>query len=145
MSPHATSSLAGHPTSLPHTEAADTEVLRQPTRGSGGIDADSVGPRAKATKSHPTSEISKGNPFNVPAWKKLLNENDPNSFTTASASPLLITHGGKDQEVPTVSSPRLLVTRDFCAERPCCDARVPDTLNCETLRASGDRTARWIG
>lgn len=58
----------------------------------------------KVAKSYTTSEVSKGNPFDVPAWKTLLTENDPNSFATASPSPLLIIHGGKDQEIPTVSS-----------------------------------------
>lgn len=58
----------------------------------------------KLAKSYKTSEVVKTNPFEVPAWKTVLTENDPGSFTTAAPSPLLIIHGGSDQEIPTVSS-----------------------------------------
>jgi hypothetical protein len=50
------------------------------------------------------SKLSKGDPFKVPAWKKILQENDPQYFTTASATPLLIIQGGNDEQIPVVST-----------------------------------------
>jgi dipeptidyl aminopeptidase/acylaminoacyl peptidase len=50
------------------------------------------------------SKLSKGDPFKVPAWKKILQENDPQYFTTASAAPLLIIQGGNDEQIPVVST-----------------------------------------
>jgi dipeptidyl aminopeptidase/acylaminoacyl peptidase len=49
-------------------------------------------------------ELSKGDPFSVPAWQKLLLANDPQSFTTASPTPLLMIQGGADEQIPTVST-----------------------------------------
>ena len=56
-----------------------------------------------------TDSITKGDPFLVPEWKKILEANDPQSFTKASDSPLLIIHGGNDEQIPTATS-RLLAT-----------------------------------
>jgi dipeptidyl aminopeptidase/acylaminoacyl peptidase len=49
-------------------------------------------------------EISKGDPFSVPPWRKLLTANDPQSFTTASRTPLLIIQGSSDEQIPPVST-----------------------------------------
>jgi secretory lipase len=59
---------------------------------------------AGATDKYTLAQITKGNPFDVPAWQKLLNENDPGTFTTASAAPLLIIQGGSDEQIPVVST-----------------------------------------
>jgi len=48
--------------------------------------------------------LQKADPATVPAWNALLKENDPGNFTTPSAQPLLIIHGGSDEQIPTVSS-----------------------------------------
>jgi pimeloyl-ACP methyl ester carboxylesterase len=48
--------------------------------------------------------VSKGDPFLVPEWKKLLEENDPQHLTKAGDSPLLIIHGGNDEQIPTATS-----------------------------------------
>src|SRR6266404_4085519 len=50
------------------------------------------------------SKLSKGDPFKNPAWKKILEENDPQYFTTASAAPLLMIQGGNDEQIPVVST-----------------------------------------
>ncbi|MGO9877298.1 MAG: lipase family protein [Acidimicrobiia bacterium] len=52
----------------------------------------------------PTATLVKADPFTVPAWKKLLVANDPESFTTPSAAPLLIIQGGDDEQIPVVST-----------------------------------------
>jgi hypothetical protein len=53
---------------------------------------------------YPFQELSKGDPFSVPAWMRLLVANDPESFTTASRTPLLMIQGGSDEQIPTVST-----------------------------------------
>ena len=50
------------------------------------------------------SKLSKGDPFKVPAWKKILEENDPQYFSKPSAAPLLIIQGGNDEQIPVVST-----------------------------------------
>lgn len=50
------------------------------------------------------SELSKADPFSVPAWKKLLIANDPQGFTTASRTPLLMIQGGSDEQIPPAST-----------------------------------------
>ena len=59
---------------------------------------------ARATAKYPLTQITKGNPFDVPAWKTLLNENDPGTFSTPSPAPLLIVQGGSDEQIPVVST-----------------------------------------
>jgi hypothetical protein len=50
------------------------------------------------------SAISKTDPFNVPAWRALLNANDPGTFGVASPVPLLMIQGGSDEQIPVVST-----------------------------------------
>jgi pimeloyl-ACP methyl ester carboxylesterase len=50
------------------------------------------------------SSLSTGDPFKVPAWKKILEENDPQYFTNPSAAPLLMIQGGEDEQIPVVST-----------------------------------------
>ena len=55
-------------------------------------------------------ETNLANPFDVPEWKKLFLANDPKNFTSTNDIPLLIIHGGADEQIPTVSS-QLLTTK----------------------------------
>jgi len=55
-------------------------------------------------------ETNLANPFDVPEWKKLFLANDPKNFTSTNGIPLLIIHGGADEQIPTVSS-QLLTTK----------------------------------
>lgn len=48
--------------------------------------------------------VTKADPFEVPEWKKILTAEDPQSFEQASDVPLLIIHGGADEQIPTASS-----------------------------------------
>lgn len=43
-------------------------------------------------------------PYTVKKWRTLLNENDPGLFKTKSPVPLLIIQGGKDEQIPPVST-----------------------------------------
>jgi acetyl esterase/lipase len=44
------------------------------------------------------------NPIANPTWGPLIAAQDPANFTTPSPAPLLIIHGGNDEQIPTVSS-----------------------------------------
>ncbi len=59
---------------------------------------------SSVTSRYTLAQLTKGNPFDIPAWKTLLNENDPGTFKTASAAPLLIIQGGSDEQIPVVST-----------------------------------------
>lgn len=50
------------------------------------------------------STLQKADPASVPEWKSLLEENDPGNFTEAFAAPLLIIHGGSDEQIPVIAS-----------------------------------------
>jgi dipeptidyl aminopeptidase/acylaminoacyl peptidase len=53
-----------------------------------------------------------GDPFDVPSWAALLQANDPQQITTPSDTPLLIIHGGEDEQIPTASS--AILSTHFC-------------------------------
>jgi len=57
-------------------------------------------------------DTSTGDPFKVPKWKKILEIEDPETFKKASPEPLLIIHGGNDEQIPVVSSQ--LLTDHLC-------------------------------
>jgi hypothetical protein len=59
---------------------------------------------ASKTAAYTTTALVKANPFAVPAWRKLLTENDPGAFATPSPAPLLIPQGGTDEQIPVVST-----------------------------------------
>jgi pimeloyl-ACP methyl ester carboxylesterase len=50
------------------------------------------------------ASVSKGDPFDVPLWKKVLSANDPQQFTDPSPVPLLMIQGGSDEQIPPVST-----------------------------------------
>jgi fermentation-respiration switch protein FrsA (DUF1100 family) len=50
------------------------------------------------------ASVTTGDPFTIPAWRKVLMANDPEDFTTASTAPLLIIQGGADEQIPVVST-----------------------------------------
>ncbi len=49
-------------------------------------------------------QVVKKNPFDVPKWKALLEDNDPQYFRSAAAAPLLIIQGGSDTQIPVLST-----------------------------------------
>ena len=50
------------------------------------------------------AQATKTDPFTVPAWKKILTENDPQGFTSVNTVPLLMIQGGNDEQIPVVST-----------------------------------------
>jgi dipeptidyl aminopeptidase/acylaminoacyl peptidase len=59
------------------------------------------------------TNVTKTDPFTVPAWQKILRANDPQDFTTASPIPLLIIQGGNDEQIPVVST--MLLAQHLCS------------------------------
>jgi hypothetical protein len=59
---------------------------------------------ADHTKDVSFDQVTKTDPFTVPAWKKLLQANDPQQFKTGVDTPLLIIQGGNDEQIPVVST-----------------------------------------
>jgi fermentation-respiration switch protein FrsA (DUF1100 family) len=53
------------------------------------------------------ASATKADPFTVPTWRKVLMENDPQNFDTASDAPLLMIQGGADEQIPPVSTKAL--------------------------------------
>jgi len=58
----------------------------------------------KALANTDVTTLQKADPATVPVWNELLRENDPGTFTTPSSQPLLIIHGGNDEQIPVASS-----------------------------------------
>jgi pimeloyl-ACP methyl ester carboxylesterase len=52
----------------------------------------------------PYEEVGDVDPYTVPAWQALLQAMDPQSFEAPGAVPLLIIHGGIDEQIPVASS-----------------------------------------
>jgi pimeloyl-ACP methyl ester carboxylesterase len=53
------------------------------------------------------TKLQKADPSTIPAWNQLLKDNDPGTFTAPIPVPLLIIHGGNDEQIPVVSSAAL--------------------------------------
>jgi alpha-beta hydrolase superfamily lysophospholipase len=68
---------------------------------------------AGTTADIPTDEIVKADPATVPAWAALLTTNDPGQFTNPAATPLLVIHGGNDEQIPVAAS--ALMFDQLCA------------------------------
>ncbi|HXQ60235.1 MAG TPA: lipase family protein [Acidimicrobiales bacterium] len=64
---------------------------------------------AKIIDKYQVAQFSTGDPFTVPQWKTLFQENDPENFASASSVPLLIIQGGSDEQIPVIST-QLLAT-----------------------------------
>lgn len=52
------------------------------------------------------------NPMSNPTWGPLIAEQDPANFTSPADAPLLIIHGGNDEQIPTASS--MLLAGQLC-------------------------------
>jgi len=50
------------------------------------------------------STLQKADPATVPEWNDLLRQNDPGAFTESFDAPLLIIHGGSDEQIPVIAS-----------------------------------------
>lgn len=88
--------------------------------------------------------LQKADPSTVPAWNDLLTANDPGKFTTPIPAPLLIIHGGNDEQIPTASS-GLLFTQ-LCAIGQVAQRWVyPDQSHAGVIAPSLNDMLTWIG
>jgi pimeloyl-ACP methyl ester carboxylesterase len=58
----------------------------------------------KAASTLDFSKLQKVDPATVPEWREILANNDPGTFAAPIPVPLLIIHGGNDEQIPTASS-----------------------------------------
>jgi alpha-beta hydrolase superfamily lysophospholipase len=68
------------------------------------VDTGCTSELAKVVKTVDVTSLIKADPATVPAWKKLLDENDPGKFTKPVPEPLLIIQGGNDEQIPVAST-----------------------------------------
>jgi dipeptidyl aminopeptidase/acylaminoacyl peptidase len=88
--------------------------------------------------------LLKADPATVPAWRTLLTENDPGTFTTPIPVPLLVIQGGADEQIP-VSSTALLFDQ-LCAIGQVAQRWIyPDQSHAGVVAASMDDMLTWIG
>ncbi len=62
------------------------------------------GDLGKAAAGLDFTKLQKADPSTIPTWNQLLKDNDPGTFTAPIPAPLLIIHGGNDEQIPVVSS-----------------------------------------
>lgn len=62
------------------------------------------GDLGKAAAGLDFAKLQKADPSTIPSWNQLLKDNDPGTFTTPIPAPLLIIHGGNDEQIPVISS-----------------------------------------
>jgi len=62
---------------------------------------------AKAAAGVDVASLQLADPASVPEWNLLLSNNDPGTFTVPIPAPLLIIHGGNDEQIPVASSAAL--------------------------------------
>ena len=68
------------------------------------VDTMCSGDLGKAAAGIDFTKLQKADPATVPAWNQLLKDNDPGTFTAPIPVPLLIIHGGNDEQIPVASS-----------------------------------------
>jgi dipeptidyl aminopeptidase/acylaminoacyl peptidase len=68
------------------------------------VDEGCTGYLSDAAEGLDFTTLQKADPADVPEWNLLLEENDPGNFTEAFDAPLLIIHGGNDEQIPVVAS-----------------------------------------
>jgi pimeloyl-ACP methyl ester carboxylesterase len=90
-----------------------------------------------------TTTLVKADPFTVPAWKKLLQANDPENFTTPSAAPLLIIQGGNDEQIPVVSTQ--ILAKHLCGIGQDLERWIyPGQSHAGVIGPSADDMIHWI-
>lgn len=98
---------------------------------------------SKKFKPIPPETVLKGDPFDVPEWAALFTANDPQQITTPGGAPLLIIHGGEDEQIPTVSS--ALLSDHYCAIGQHLERWVyPGQKHAEVIEPSFDDMVSWI-
>ena len=83
------------------------------------------------------------NPFANPVWQPLIAAQDPKNFDGPANAPLLIIHGGNDEQIPTVSS--ALLADQLCVKGQELERWMyPGRTHAGVIQASADDMIRWI-
>ena len=77
------------------------------------VDTKCTGDLARAATGLDFAKLQMADPASIPSWNELLKANDPGTFTTPIPAPLLIIHGGNDEQIPVASS--ALLFGQLCA------------------------------
>lgn len=89
------------------------------------------------------AKLQKADPASVPEWADLLKANDPGMFTTPQTAPLLIIHGGNDEQIPLASS--ALLFDQLCKIGQVTQRWVyPDQSHAGVIAPSYNDMKRWI-
>jgi len=98
---------------------------------------------ARVVDRYTIAQIAKGDPFTVPAWRKLFVENDPEDFAVASPVPLLIIQGGADEQIPVVSTE--LLAQHLCGVGQDLERWIyPGQSHAGVIGPSFDDMVHWI-
>jgi pimeloyl-ACP methyl ester carboxylesterase len=68
------------------------------------VDEGCAGDIADETTTVAIEDVSKADPSDVPEWAEILRANDPGQFESAADIPLLVIHGGNDEQIPVAAS-----------------------------------------
>jgi fermentation-respiration switch protein FrsA (DUF1100 family) len=83
------------------------------------------------------------NPFSNPIWQPLIAAQDPKNFDGPAGAPLLIIHGGDDEQIPTISS--ALLADQLCAKGQQLERWMyPGRSHAGVIAASADDMIAWI-
>jgi pimeloyl-ACP methyl ester carboxylesterase len=83
------------------------------------------------------------NPFANQVWQPLIAAQDPKNFDGPTDTPLLIIHGGNDEQIPTVSS--ALLADQLCVKGQELERWMyPGRTHAGVIQASADDMIRWI-
>lgn len=92
---------------------------------------------------YPLTKLVKKNPFDIPAWRALLEANDPEYFSSAVGAPLLIIQGGADTQVPVISTQ--LLAQHLCSVGQDVERWIyPGMTHTAVITASVGDMVHWI-
>ncbi len=107
------------------------------------LDQGCSGDVAAALANVDVATVTKGDPFTIPKWKDVLSEDDPQSFTTSAAVPLLIIQGGNDEQIPVVSTQ--LLASHLCSIGQDLERWIyPGQSHAGVIAPSANDMIRWI-
>lgn len=98
---------------------------------------------AKKIDKYPLTKFVKKNPFDIPAWKVLLEANDPQYFPSAASAPLLIIQGGADTQIPVISTQ--ILAQHLCSVHQDLERWIyPGLTHTGVITVSIGDMVRWI-
>lgn len=98
---------------------------------------------AMLTARIPLSELTKGDPNNIPAWHKLILQNDPMNFSKPTNIPLSIIQGSYDELAPLITSQPLV--QHLCSVGAQVQRFIyPNLIYLNIIDPSTNDTLHWI-